>query len=105
MATVTIYGASDDLIEIYGDLREEHDAIDAIGRCVPCIITLFAADGRTVSLNIMYAPEGVWRIGVHSNPDGAEVSIDKAPDDSEDCYSDNAVVAGTWTSAVVKPFS
>lgn len=38
--SVEICGYSDDLIEIYGDLREEHDAIDAIGRSVPCIITL-----------------------------------------------------------------
>ncbi len=98
--SVEICGYSDDLIEIYGDLREERDAIDSH---VPRIITLTAANGHSVSLNMVYAPDGVWRIGVRDNPDGAAVTIDKAPDDSEDCYSDNAVVAGTWISAVVKP--
>ena len=100
--SVEICGYSDDSIEIYGDLREEHDAVDSH---VPRVITLIAADGRRVALNMAYAPDGVWRIGIHDNPDGVEVSIDKAPDDSEDCYSDNAVVAGTWVSAIVKPFS
>jgi len=99
--SVEICGYSDDLIEIFGDLREEHDAIDSH---IPRIITLSATDGQRVALSIVYAAEGVWRIGVHDNPDGVEVSIDKAPDDSEDCYSDNAVVSGTWVSAVVKPF-
>ncbi len=100
--SVEICGYSDDTIEIHGDLREEHDAIDSH---VPRIITLTDASGRTVSIDIVYAPagDGVWRIGVHDNPDGVEVTIDKAPDDSEDCYSDNAIVAGTWISAVVKP--
>ncbi len=59
--SVEICGYSDDTIEIHGDLREEHDAIDSH---VPRIITLTDASGRTVSIDIVYAPagDGVWRI-------------------------------------------
>lgn len=54
--SVEICGYSDDVIEIHGDLREEHDAIDSH---VPRIITLTDAGGRTVSISIVYSSMGM----------------------------------------------
>lgn len=52
--TLTIYGASDDLIEVDGDIREEFYAIDAETHM------LAFSDGTLLSVE--YDQHGIWRI-------------------------------------------
>lgn len=76
--TITIYGYSDDLIEA---VRLELLADVAI-KC---------SNGAT--MEIFYDDcAGVWRISLLSGAD--LVTIDRAPDQDDDNYSDRATVAG-----------
>lgn len=83
--SVTIYGYSDDLIEIDGDFREEFAAStesddgDVIGF------------SNGVLLRIHYANDGIWRITPISAGDG-KLKIEQAPADVEDNYSDRATI-------------
>jgi len=96
--TTTIYGASDDLIEVEGDIREEFTyraspiTEDGAG-------DLLAFSDGTI-LRVAYTAEGVWRITpvVRGN---ADLNVDAAPEDDEDNYSDRATLSGlsspmTW---------
>lgn len=86
--SITVYGASDDLIEIDGDLSEEFSAIDQAPDG-----DLLAFSTGTV-LRIRYGSGGVWRI---THVTGPTVPIVQAPEDDEDNYSDRATVEGaTW---------
>lgn len=73
---VTIYGASDDLIELEGDLREEFnpERDDKPGY-------LAFSDGTLLS--IQYGNEGIWRINRL-----VEGSATYAKTDGTDSYSD-----------------
>lgn len=83
---IDIYGASDDLIEIEGDVREEFP-FPISGDDVALIGT---SNGALVK--ITYANSGVWRItpvaGLHL------IKIEQAPEDDDDNYSDHAVIDG-----------
>jgi hypothetical protein len=83
---ITIYGASDDLIEIEGDIREEF---------CPSEEDNLLALSSGVLLRIWYSEYGVWRI---QHIAGEGVSITEAPEDDDDNYSDVAVVE----SSVIK---
>lgn len=90
---VVVYGASDDLIEVEGDVTEEFlpDKDEDSG-------TLLAFSNGTV-IRVSYSPAGVWRI---SPVAGAEnVVVVQAPEDDEDNYSDRATVTSdvTWVVA------
>lgn len=81
--SVTVYGSSDDLIEVEGDLNEEfslvdhHDEGDLLG----------FSEGTV--LRITYPPSGVWRITlVHQGR--AHVQVTQAPEDNDANYSDRA---------------
>lgn len=84
---VKIYGASDDLIEVEGDVREEfysvtlNDDDDEGG--------LLAFSNGTV-LRIVYTREGLWRI----TPVAGEVSVEQCIEETDDLYSDIAEVPG-----------
>jgi hypothetical protein len=84
---ITIYGASDDLIEIEGDIREEFslDNMDDNG-------DLLAFSDGTV-LRIAYKSSGVWRI-TKVFEGTATIEINQAPEADEDNYSDRATVTG-----------
>ena len=56
MARVTIYGASDDLVEIEGDINEEWYANDEDG------MSLAFGDGTI--LDVQYDKFGIWRVSV-----------------------------------------
>ncbi|MGX6604828.1 hypothetical protein ACWKSP_22270 [Micromonosporaceae bacterium Da 78-11] len=91
--SITVYGASDDLIEVEGDVTEEfpyveHDSTPGGG-------DLLAFSDGTV-LRISLTPYGVWRI--HTVVRGtAQVTIEDAPEGDEDNYTDRATVDGaTW---------
>jgi hypothetical protein len=83
--SVTIYGASDDLIELEGDIREEFNALDLDDGAL-----LAFSDGTV--LRIGYSDNGVWRISPVVSV--GHVSIDQAPEDDEDNYSDRAILTG-----------
>lgn len=85
--TFTIYGASDDLVEIEGDLREEVGAYDTD-------LKFYMSDGTFGSIN--YTDEGVWRIKILTygiadikitNPTEEEIEEDTN-------YTDKAVFSG-----------
>lgn len=82
--SIRIYGASDDLIEVEGDVREE--------------FTTMATDGALVGtsngalLRVRYTDAGTWRIQPVA---GAELAdIKQCAEDDEDNYSDVATVGG-----------
>lgn len=88
--TTTLYGSSDDLIEIEGDVREEfsHPEDD------PCWVAF--SDGTVVS--VTYTGDGVWRIApVHTGR--CTLDVVQAVSADDDNYSDRATLSGetiTW---------
>lgn len=90
---VTIYGASDDLIEIEGDITDEYPASengDAI----------HLSNGFVFS--IVYDNDGFWRISALSWPDDVTWTHHAATDIDDD-YSDVVTVDGHVTDVVITP--
>lgn len=83
---IRVYGSSDDLIEIEGNIREEFYSDDEGN--------LLAFSDGTV-LRIIYSDEGVWRISLVTANSDSECSIEPAPEDDEDNYSDVATINNT----------
>lgn len=97
MSKVTIYGASDDLIEVEGDLIEEFNpAYDSEG-------TLLAFGDGTL-LDVRYAHNGVWRITQRAAGSATFEKVE-APVDEEDNYSDRVTLTGDlrWVLAAEQP--
>lgn len=97
MSTI-VYGASDDLIELEGDVREEFGSYDSD--------STYLAFSNGVVLDIAYTSVGFWRINFPAEHSEL-VSIIRArgedePNDADGCpgYSDKAIVEGaTWVVA------
>ena len=85
MKTIKIYGASDDLIEIEGDISEEfgHYSDDE-----PFYLAF--SDGTAFTIN--YGPEGIWRIN-RLTSGSAEYSKHEGTDSDND-YSDIVTLKG-----------
>lgn len=84
--TTVLYGYSDDLIELEGDIREEFNPVGDDG-------DLIVFSTGTV-LRIEYGTGGVWRI---THVAGPTVPIEQCAEDDEDVYSDRATIEGaTW---------
>lgn len=83
--TITVHGASDDLIEVEGDIREEFSG-------GPSNTDLLAFSDGTV-LQITYGKSGVWRINLAA-AGTATVNIVQAPLNDDDNYSDRATLDG-----------
>jgi hypothetical protein len=82
--SVTVYGASDDLIEVTGDVVEEFPWADGE--------PAFLGFSNGLALRIGYSDAGVWRIVPVA---GAYlVTVVQCPEDDEDNYSDRATIAG-----------
>jgi hypothetical protein len=88
-----IYGASDDLIEVSGDVAEEFN-ID--GREDTCV-----ALSNGVLVSVRYDDHGYWRINTIACPDDVQLSLTSArgdgkEDDVDGCpgYSDKLEVDG-----------
>lgn len=89
MSQITIYGASDDLIEVDGDIREEFSGMDA-SEDEPFMVAV--SDGTLLS--IAYGVGGgFWRIHV-LRPGTAAVTKVEATDDDSDAYSDRVTLDG-----------
>lgn len=98
MNRTVIYGASDDLLEIGGDLSEEFSS----SQDEPQIVGL----SNGVVLRITCDDEGIWRITPLKGGDHVAVVFARGEDDGadeDDCpgYSDKAVITDSLSWAVV----
>ena len=82
---VTVYGASDDLIEIEGDIREEFYADSELPSW------LAFSDGTV--LRIQYMDDGIWRINRDRSGAAAYSKVEAGSAD-DDNYSDRVTLAG-----------
>jgi hypothetical protein len=80
--TVTIYGTSDDLIEVEGDIQAE---------CIGDQALLAFSDGTVLS--VVYNSDGVWSI---SRLSGGTAQMTHTPADGADSdnYSDRVTLTG-----------
>lgn len=85
MKTVTVYGASDDLIEVDGDIREEFYANGDDGAD-------YLAFSNGLVLQVIYGDEGVWRINTVEPGYGEIVTRVPAPIGDDNNYSDRVTV-------------
>jgi hypothetical protein len=78
-----VYGQSDDLIEVEGDIREEFnpDYDDP---------KLLVATSNGVVMRIFYDDDGIWRITILKGHDKVKLTQCKGDDDED--YSDIAVI-------------
>jgi hypothetical protein len=83
---ILIYGASDDLIEIDGDVSEEFQYQEDYPN--------FIATSNGLVFHIAYDRQGVWRITPKRAPAGSCYIKEEAPADDEDNYSDRVTVSG-----------
>lgn len=81
----TVYGASDDLIEVEGDVREEFYVLGSEEENY-----LAFSNGFVIKVTYDYR-DGVWRIA----PIVGSVQVDQAPANDEANYSDRAHIYGT----------
>ena len=88
--SVTVYGASDDLIEVEGDIREEF---------TPHGDNAYLAFSNGIVIHVEYTRSGIWRItpvvSIVSGQLHPPLSIVQAPEDDEENYSDRATIDGT----------
>jgi hypothetical protein len=80
---VTIYGASDDLIEIDGDFRYEFSADEEVNY-------LALSDGTLLSIE--YAKGGIWRINRLVTGSATYSKVEGT--DAEDDYTDKVTIEG-----------
>lgn len=84
MTEITVYGASDDLIEVDGAIVEEFNP-----RSNDPVLLAFS-DGTV--LRIQYSDTGVWRIQPVVCGRGTDLVIEQAPEDDDANYSDRATL-------------
>lgn len=92
--SVIIYGSSDDLIEIEGDVTEEFYALAEYNNGEEeCGAFLAFSDGTL--LRIRYDEGGVWRITPVSVPQMSMLDVQQSPEmaDDKDGYSDVATLS------------
>jgi hypothetical protein len=77
---IKVYGSSDDLIEVEGDIEEEFTLSEYDENLL--------AFSNGVVLRIKYNDSGIWRI----SPVTGNMVIHMAPEDDEDNYSDVAII-------------
>lgn len=85
MASITVYGASDDLIELDGAISEEFPFLDRDDRG-----DLVAFSDGTI-LRVAFSASGVWRITPVVEGVGT-LTIVQAPEEDDDNYSDRATL-------------
>lgn len=89
--TITIYGHSDDCIEIDGALSEE-GYVGPDGRGVAIVTT---RSGDAAVFDVHYDKRGVWRVKQRGEVGGLRVDIAKGPEEEDETgYTDRATVTG-----------
>lgn len=86
--TVTVYGASDDMIEVEGAITEEWDYTGHDDDWPGDVLAF--SDGTV--LRIAFTDHGIWRITPVTRG-AADLRIEQATDDDED-YTDKAHLTG-----------
>lgn len=87
--SVTIYGASDDLIEITGEITEEWSTFDPV--------VLAMSNGSV--WRISYTDHDIWRITPVIVPSTCTYNLVLCASDDDDNYSDRLTVEGvTWVA-------
>lgn len=84
----TVYGCSDDLIELDGAIREEFAAYDCVSR--------LTFDNGAV-LTVTYGGEGIWRVETNGHPSASVLRCEDREgftDPDGPIYSDLASVYG-----------
>lgn len=94
MPTVTLHGASDDLIELDGAIVEEFNHYND-ERHEGALVAF--SDGTV--LRITYTRAGIWRIALVA-AGAAELNIVQAPEDDSRNYSDVATLTGAVRWAI-----
>jgi hypothetical protein len=87
-----IYGCSDDLVELEGDINDEF--------YMPTNDSAYLGLSNGTLLSIVYDADGLWRIRVLATSEDTQVGdikIIPAPPNDDDQYSDVAIVDGTIT--------
>jgi hypothetical protein len=92
--TITIYGASDDLIEVEGSIEEEFGCRGGENEG-----DLLAFSDGTI-LRVAYTAAGIWRITPVFRGN-ADLMIEQAPEGDDSNYSDRATLSNlsspmTW---------
>jgi len=85
MTTVEIYGASDDLIEVEGDITEEFNPSDGVG--------VLAFSEGTV-LEVRYTDAGLWKITRTAKGTARCSNLFEATDPDSGEYSDKMQLMG-----------
>ncbi len=88
MATVTIYGCSDDLVKVEGDLDEEFNPDERDGKT-----EMMLAFGDGTIIDVTYDDFGIWRI-TRGIAGSAFFEKDEDPGDDENRYSDRVTLTG-----------
>lgn len=94
--TITIYGASDDLIEIEGAFREEFSQYDPDENDE---YTLAVSDGTL--LGVYYDDEGIWRFPIIKKGMGSDVDKEEHDVSEENSYSDTVTITAEKIDWVV----
>lgn len=91
--SVTVYGVSDDLIEVEGDITAEFSYPESAEGGVGVLLAF--SDGTVMRVTWManWAEGGVWRITEVTHGAGTVDHV-PAPEDDEDNYSDRATLHG-----------
>ncbi len=103
MSEYIVYGASDDLIEIDGDVRAEFYSSWEDDK-------EYVAFSTGLLLGISYNKKGIWKITKEDVPEGVEVEIHPANseqakavlDRSRNDYQDVAVIEGAKPNWILK---
>jgi hypothetical protein len=94
---ITVYGASDDLVEVEGDIREE---FNPASDDEPSYLAF--SDGTVLSIH--YTERGIWRITPVARGDGSGVlTIHQVVSEDPDSYTDRAEIAGDIRWVVFGP--
>lgn len=95
MTTLEIYGASDDLIEVEGDITEEFNPDEGSG-------TLAFSDGTL--LEVKYGEGGLWKITRVAKGTAQFSLLVEATDPDSSEYSDKAQLSGDvqWVALVAE---
>ena len=82
---ITLYGASDDLVEVAGAFREEYDAYDKVLR-----VTF---DTGLVAF-IGFEVDGIWRVSITGQRGDETLDVYTGTDAEGDRYTDYLIVPG-----------
>lgn len=94
MSQITIYGASDDLIEVEGAITEEFNPPED----EPSYLAF--SDGSLLS--ITYTDDGLWKISVFCVGEDTAFEMESATD-VDDNYSDRVTLTGEFKWVVCGP--